>query len=248
LLKSLSEFCDFTKVPLYEDSSHRYYYRTTPFEPFKYAKPSFFMVLDTESNGLPKFFDSDPYKSEDRPEIIQMAWQLYNDDFELIKEKSLLIKPSKKIIWDEQALNLTGLSKEKLEKEGINIKDAMEHFFYDLSASSVVIGHNIEYDLKIIKAEIARNNIDLVAWVPPDNKIIIDFDKLKTFCTMKNTMEFVGIRSSNEFKYPSLNELYQRLFIRKLTNSHNAISDVKATAECFKELVTKYGFSIEGTS
>jgi hypothetical protein len=60
---------------------------------------------------------------------------------------------------------------------------------------------------------------------------------------MKETVKYCKILSSNGFKWPKLEELYQKLFNEKYDNTHNAFSDIKATARCFWELKQNGMFS-----
>ena len=39
------------------------------------------------------------------------------------------------------------------------------------------------------------------------------------------------------YKYPKLGELYYKLFNKHFNNQHNAMADVEATYECYKELL-----------
>jgi DNA polymerase III epsilon subunit-like protein len=243
LMKGISNICDFSKVPLFADSSHYYYYRTTPFEPYTMTHGPFYLIVDTETNGLPNEYSFDINNVENWPEMLQIAWQLYDQNFNLVKEKAFFIN-HEEINLQNDALKINGISADILKNEGQNIKKVLPDFFYDLSASCIVVGHNIEFDLNIIHAEAIRHNIDLKAWIYDWTTKTIVFENLQTFCTMKNTTELVGIPHLSGFKFPTLMELYQKLFVHKFSDSHDALSDVKATAKCFKELITKHGFKI----
>ena len=197
--------------------------------------------MDTETNGLPHDYSFDENNVENWPEMLQIAWQLYDQNFNLVKERSFFIH-HEDIILKNEALNLTGITEAKLKKEGQNLKEVLQDFFYDLTTSCIVVGHNVEFDLNVIHAEALKNKIELKAFIYDWNTNIVDFEKIHTFCTMKNTTEFVGIPNAYGFKYPTLMELYQKLFIHKFTDSHDALGDVRATSKCFKELITKHGF------
>jgi DNA polymerase III epsilon subunit-like protein len=240
IIKVIGEQCDLSKVPLWDEHSHYYFSRKSPFEPFRSIGPHY-LILDTETNGLPLSYNFDPDNLENWPNILQLAWQIYDEDFDLVKEQSFLVKPNGLILNDE-ALELTHLTEQMLNDEGIDIKTVLNKLWYDISAAKIIVAHNIEFDLNVIKSETLRNNMEL--WIPYRSSIPNDFDQLNTFCTMTQTAEFVGISRGDGFKYPSLMELYQKLFVSKFDNAHDALEDVKATALCLKELINEYKFKV----
>ncbi|MEY3501006.1 MAG: hypothetical protein RL308_2675 [Bacteroidota bacterium] len=242
IIKVIGEHCDLSKAPLWDDHSHYYFSRKSPYEPFAYMAP-YYIIIDTETNGLPANYTFDSDNLENWPNILQIAWQIYDLDFNLVKEKSILIKP-KGIVLDFEAMHINHLTEQQLINDGIDIKVVIFEFLSDLSAASIVVGHNIEFDLNIIKAEILRNNMEFKAWIYEHNTNYIDFDQLNTFCTMNQTAQFVGIPRGDGYKYPTLMELYQKLFVCKFDNAHDALEDVKATASCFKELIQAHNFSL----
>jgi hypothetical protein len=83
--------------------------------------------------------------------------------------------------------------------------------------------------------------------VPQSRICIVHFSVASCIDKKANfkTASSVGIRNIHEYKYTTLMELYQKLFIKKYSNSNDALADVDATAKCFKELIIKQGFKIE---
>ena len=57
----------------------------------------------------------------------------------------------------------------------------------------------------------------------------------RKFCTMKSSVKFCAIPGFKGYKWPKLIELYRKLFSKDF-NQHNALDDIKATADCFWEL------------
>ena len=62
-------------------------------------------------------------------------------------------------------------------------------------------------------------------------------DHLKEFCTMLSTVNYCRIRGKYGFKWPKLEELHRKLFKKDFEDAHNALGDVRATANCFFELL-----------
>jgi DNA polymerase III epsilon subunit-like protein len=91
-----------------------------------------------------------------------------------------------------------------------------------MNKSDVVIGHNLSYDMSMLKWEAERC------------KVAFDFRSLKTFCTMKQTSNVEGLHVGG--KYPKLAELYRFIFNEDFDNAHNAMADIEATQKCFCEL------------
>jgi DNA polymerase III epsilon subunit-like protein len=60
------------------------------------------------------------------------------------------------------------------------------------------------------------------------------FDKVKPH--LADTM-VRGKYIMYNLKYPKLDELYYMLFNKHFDNQHNAMADVEATYECYKELL-----------
>ena len=58
-----------------------------------------------------------------------------------------------------------------------------------------------------------------------------------TICTMMKSASYVGIKNKNgTVKWPSLEELYKKLFKKELKGAHDAMCDVRATIKSFRSL------------
>ena len=61
-----------------------------------------------------------------------------------------------------------------------------------------------------------------------------------TVCTMQRRTNFCAIPSTNSYysgyKYPTLTELYTKLFGRAFSGAHDALTDITATKDCYFEL------------
>ncbi|MFM8349315.1 MAG: PHP domain-containing protein, partial [Bacteroidota bacterium] len=107
-------------------------------------------------------------------------------------------------------------------------------FSADLSKADLIIGHNIEFDISIIGAELLRTAMDTAPLL-----------ERKKFDTSTETIAFCALPGGpgGKFKMPKLNELHQKLFGKPVQDAHDAAYDVDATARCFfgllKEKVAK---------
>ena len=57
-------------------------------------------------------------------------------------------------------------------------------------------------------------------------------DKEKRFDTMFKAMPIMGVK-----KWPKLSEMYQFFFKKDFEDQHTALGDVKATLECYNEII-----------
>ncbi len=185
-----------------------------------------FLTFDTETTGLPKNFNAEISDSDNWPRLVQIAWQLNNEKGKIISHQSLIIKPEGfSIPFNSEKIH--GISTEKAIKEGLNLSKALDHFEEDLKRTKYIIGHNINFDLKIILAEHFRIKFNSTI----ENKINLDTGIIsKSYCNLKGGF-------GGGLKMPKLIELYEILFNEKFSDAHDAAHDVNATAKCFFELV-----------
>lgn len=182
-----------------------------------------YLIFDVETNGLPKSFDAPP---EEFPRVIQLAFQLYDEQRNLVDEFCQLIKPDGWEIPDEEFWFDNGYSTEKNLAEGMLIVQAMDRLLDAIGRARYRIAHNISFDSKVIRGELLRLNNPIEF---PANKI----------CTMMKSTKFCAIPSERGFKWPKLQELHKKLFDTQFDSAHDALADVKATAKCFFELLDR---------
>ena len=100
----------------------------------------------------------------------------------------------------------------------------MDKFIEDFKAAKVIVGHNIDFDKKIISAELYRlRQRDIM-------------NSKKSLCTMKAATNYCKIPGPYGYKHPKLQELHEKLFGCEFEDAHNSLSDVKATLKCFIEM------------
>ncbi|HZD84214.1 MAG TPA: DNA polymerase III subunit alpha [Candidatus Angelobacter sp.] len=169
-----------------------------------------YVILDTETSGLTS--------GENWPCIVQIAWQCYNTLGELVEFKNFFVKPEGLDI-PFNSTKIHGITTEKVKSVGDDLFFVLNCLEQSLEKSKFVIGHNIEFDINVLYCEFFRKNIKTSIL----KKIFIDTKK--------------AIPSLRRNKWPTLKELYQKLFRKELSLTHNAIHDVTATSKCFFELI-----------
>jgi len=185
-----------------------------------------FLVFDTETTGLPINASAPVSDSANWPRMVQIAWQLHDENSNLIENHDYIIKPEGYDI-PYNAQKIHGISTEKALAEGHDLKTVLEQFNALLTEDTVLVGQNIAFDIPIVGAEFYRKSIE--------NRMA----KLPLIDTAQEGTDFCALPGGvgGGFKYPKLEELYQKLFGYGFDEAHNAAADVNATAQSFWELV-----------
>ena len=185
-----------------------------------------FLTFDTETTGLPKNFRAPVSDSDNWPRLVQLAWQLNDNNGKLISNNSHIIKPTNfSIPFNSEKIH--GISTEVAIQKGKEINEVLEEFENDLIKSKYIIGHNINFDINIIGAEHFRKKFKSTI----EEKIKIDTAQIsKSYCNLKGGF-------GGGLKMPKLIEMYECLFKEKFSDAHDASYDVNATAKSFFKLV-----------
>ena len=187
-----------------------------------------YLIFDTETTGLPLNFNAPVTDTANWPRMVQLAWECHDKTGKLLYDKSYIIKPENYTI-PQAAEKVHGISTEKALAEGVDLKAVLSEFDDDLKQVSVIIGHNISFDLNVLGAEFVRKDI---------HSCLHDISWL---CTKEVSTEFCALTGGKggKFKWPTLSELHEKLFSEGFDEAHNAASDVAATARCFFELLRR---------
>lgn len=191
-----------------------------------------YIFFDTETTGLPKNYKAPMTDIENWPRIIQLAFQVYNENKELIFQYESLVKPDGWVIPDGKFWIENGFTQEKQEKEGVPISEVLDVFIKYHDMCDYLIAHNIGYDYNVLGAEFIRASKRCQR--RGDNK-------LKHLCTKELSTKYCQIPPFRygTYKWPNLTELHQKLFNCNFSGAHQADDDVAATAKCFFELVDR---------
>ena len=175
------------------------------------------LYLDTETNGYGTF----------RPptqRLVQLAW-IYNNI-----PKTYFINDVVEIM-DTVPHNIT---LEQCEREGVDFNVAFTEFYNDFVKASLVVAHNLEFDIGVLKHELKVRNNDMY-------NIFKKHLKQKQFqCTMKDSVEICKLKYSEHsvnYKFPKLEELCYHYYksIPELT-PHDALNDCYILKMCHTKL------------
>lgn len=214
------------------------------------------LVFDTETTGLPHTKIINPDTLHLWPYVVQMSYIIYDTDTMTIVEIfNYIVKMEPNIIIPEDSIQIHGITNEKSQKDGIKITKILNNFFIHLKTVDLLVGHNVTFDINIIKIELLRNIYNNVSISENDLKkckhnlhLLTNFKNI--CCTLKDSIKICDIKaidkSGNSYlKYPKLVELHQKLFETIPNNLHNSLNDILITLRCFAKL--KYDIDVNNT-
>lgn len=185
-----------------------------------------YLVFDLETTGLPPSKYTSVKELNRWPHVLQIAWQMLDSDFNVLAEKSYYTDFKGHIPIEASRVN--GITSKMLREKGVDIKSILSEFLAMALSAEYLVGHNIEFDYSIIKANLYRHGFGM----PLENA--------RTFCTMESSKEFVqALNKNGALKRPRLSELYEKCFNESNPNGnfHNAAFDVETTKRCLHHLV-----------
>ncbi|MBI4424851.1 MAG: 3'-5' exonuclease [Elusimicrobia bacterium] len=181
------------------------------------------LFFDTETTGLPKNYRAPVTDLANWPRMIQVAWLLADAAGAEVKSAEHIIKPVGFSIPPEAA-KIHGITQDHATRVGVDLGPVLEAIAADVSQAAVLVAHNIQFDEKILGAELLRAGRPNALELKPRR------------CTMQSSTNYCQLPGPYGYKWPKLQELHGRLFKSSFEGAHNALSDVRATARCYFEL------------
>lgn len=178
-------------------------------------------ALDVETTGLPKGrgdVTSKTLANWDKCRLLSIAVIGYNKLNDEISRYHEVIKPTGFIV---SATHIHGITQEYADEHGKPIEKVLQYLREISSACNVFIGHNIKFDINVIRSELLRNNVD--------TSIVDNWESICTLAMVRNRY----------FENVKLGDVYKTLFNIPLDNAHDALVDARASADIYHYL-TKY--------
>lgn len=203
------------------------------------------LVFDTETTGLPKSKIINKDVLHLWPYIVQFSYIIFDTESKtLIKMKDCIIRIPDFITISEEVSRIHGITNDISLSKGVNIVDVLNEFFVDFSSVDYIVGHNVSFDLNMIRAELNRViiNASHVEQVSEFQTHLTTINaSTNIYCTMKESITLCAIETKDKFgrtynKFPKLIELYQKLFNLTPNNLHNSLNDVIVCLRCFMKL------------
>ena len=176
------------------------------------------LIFDTETTGL---FNSKLPVEENTleyfPYVVQFSWLVLDTTTHKSHEYDYYINCPIPVPPD--SIKCHGITTRMTKTRGHSFEKTFAIFKICMEQCDLIVGHNIHFDINVLKAECLRNHIP--------------FDLQKpTYCTMKSTTKLCGIG-----KYPSLLFLHQFLFHEDANNLHSSMIDVLVCTRCYMKLM-----------
>ena len=205
------------------------------------------LVFDSETTGLSKTQIISPSTIHLWPHVVQFSYIVFDTESnKIVKIKDSIIKVPDGFTITEENAKIHGITTEISLAKGTSLLPVLEEFFADFDSSDHIVGHNVSFDINMIKAELQRLIMN------SSDKKIEDYlttinTSTKFYCTMQETIELCAIELKDKYgrsykKFPKLVELYQKMFGVTPKNLHNSLNDVIVCLRCFIKL--KYEIDI----
>ena len=187
-----------------------------------------YLFFDTETTGLPKNYMAPTTDLENwgAARLVQLGWILMDDRRNVLSEANFIVRPEGFEI-PQGASDVHGITTEKALEVGTPCKQAVYFFLGAARMADALVGHNVTYDTHVVGSELVRH------W----GKDYIE--GMRCLDTMQSATQFCAIPGPYGYKWPKLIELYTKLFGREFEDAHDAAADIKATAQCFWEMVDR---------
>jgi len=195
-----------------------------------------FLIFDTETTGFP--VNDVPATHPSQARIVQLAWLLLDQQFNELETYNQLFKlpPEVKIHPGAQAQHKK--SWEDCDARGVSPREGIDLFSTKFSEADLIVAHNFAFDRQLIDIE---TQIHTDGWV-------LNFGQFTPYyCTMQAMTPICKLPKKwkgTDYKWPKLQEAYKYCFGKEFDGAHDALSDVRATAQVFKWLVNNGHYTL----
>ena len=155
---------------------------------------TYIIVIDVETNGFIKTTcNAQPTSNNisQFPHIVQFSWGFYTEGGDCKEINNHIIKPNGWLMHGTEQCH--GVSQEKVESEGIDIKYVLTQYKHDLDNRCMMPAcHNINFDVRVVAGEFIRAEMEIPI--------------IKTDCTMQEGVSYCNITPKvyGQYTWPSL--------------------------------------------
>lgn len=188
------------------------------------------LFFDLETTGLPQQVsydnwyppeDIDKYKSS---RIIEIGIILV-DKGEIIETYNAIIKPDTFIKLDPNITKLTGITDDKINEEGKNIKDVFKEIKPLFKKTDCINAYNMNFDKNVLLSELYRIH---------DREFIKIISNLQSECTFKLSKQILYMGSYK------MEHVYKELFKVDPKQDHRAFNDAILCKDVYYKLKQVY--------
>jgi DNA polymerase III epsilon subunit-like protein len=203
------------------------------------------LIFDTETTGLPRTKIINPDTLHLWPHVVQFSYIIYDTETNSIVEMfDYVVKVRENVVIPEDSIKIHGITNETSMRSGLPIEDILNEFFYYLQTVDKLIGHNVSFDINMVRIELLR-----LIYLK-DKKLTSEYTKVCKYnlhyvtnfknisCTLQDSIEVCNIQAIDKYgksylKFPKLVELHKYLFHTEPNNLHNSLNDIIVTLRCF---------------
>jgi DNA polymerase III epsilon subunit-like protein len=189
------------------------------------------LFLDIETTGLPD--KGANWETDFRlgfPHIVSISWIFQEQVYDCILNQEGRTIP-------DEAIKIHGITSEVANKSEYFANQVLPIFIDNASQAEVIVGHNLYFDISIVKANLLRLYEHDPDFASIKEYICSALAKEKRIDTMQKSTKYCDIKvpGTNRIKWPSLVELHHKLFEESF-DAHQSKNDVIATRRCYFEL------------
>lgn len=188
-----------------------------------------YLIFDTETNGLMDYKrDAD---APGQPRVAQYAARVVDHQGNPISSYAQYVKRDG---WsmDPTTTAINGITDEMLDREGLPIQFALDHYFDHIERGYAVVAYGAQFDCKMMRAEARRAKID-------DR-----FEQTKNVCIMRLSRTFaksIGreiIKAGGNNKgWPKLADFCAFLGVEPVGTAHTGPDDAATLELCFRKML-----------
>tara|TARA_X000000950_G_scaffold42032_2_gene46390 strand:+ start:19733 stop:20419 length:687 start_codon:yes stop_codon:yes gene_type:complete len=187
------------------------------------------LIFDTETTSLPKTKNG----RSSYGYIVQISWMIIDlSTHKIVKIKDYIIRLPWNVKIPKDSIKIHGITNQIMRQKGVNITPVLREIIQDMRISTIVVAHNINFDITYLKVEAFRNGLGRIY-----NTInITEYDTMKKGKVIANTYRISPSSGRKILKSPKLIELHEKLFDTTPSNLHNSLIDIYVCLRCFYKL------------
>lgn len=186
------------------------------------------LAFDSETTGF--VLDNEKPAHPGQPHLVEFGCVLYDHGSAEKATVNVIIRPDGWIISDS-ASAVHGITTEMAYDLGIPLMVVAALFSNLAKQSDRQVGHNIQFDIKVMMAEFHRINRPFPPMNPRCTK-----DLAEPVLRLPPTERMKAKGMGHKFKSPTLTECWRFLFDEELVGAHGALTDARACARVLFEL------------
>jgi DNA polymerase-3 subunit epsilon len=199
------------------------------------------LFFDTETTGFADFKLPEIHPAQ--PHLVQLAAILGNNNGDVVNSFNVIIAREPTFNIPHEATKVHGITASDCFAYGIPLFTALRMFNALAMQAHTVVAHNLDFDVRIVRSEVARLNYQLEKAGKEQGRDALDPKAkrpLKRFCTMQESKDILRLQrlgGGAGYKFPSLQELHQYYFGKQFDKAHDALADTRACMLAYYQMM-----------